>query len=43
MEEDEVLQRDVKEHMTEIADFITLRLYKAVFNNKIPSQYEYEV
>jgi hypothetical protein len=33
--EDEILSRDVDEHMTEIADFICLRLSKSIFSNKI--------
>ncbi|CDW79851.1 rab5 gdp gtp exchange factor [Stylonychia lemnae] len=41
--EDEILSRDVDEHMTEIADFICLRLYKKIFENKMQSQKEYEV
>jgi hypothetical protein len=42
--DDEILQRDADEHMTEIADFIALRLYKSVFHqNKVQSQREYEV
>lgn len=41
--EDEILSRDVDEHMTEIADYITLRLYRTIFSNKIQSQKEYEL
>jgi hypothetical protein len=43
IQEDDILSRDVDEHMTEIADFITLRLYKTIFSNKVQSQHEYEV
>ena len=31
--EDEILSRDVDEHMIEIAEYITLRLYKSIFSS----------
>lgn len=41
--EDEILSRDVDEHMIEIAEYVILRLYKVIFSNKIQSPYEAEV
>lgn len=35
--DDDILSRDVDEHMTEIAEYISLRLYKTIYSNKIQS------
>jgi hypothetical protein len=42
IQEDEILKRDIEEHMQEISDFIMLRLYKYVYASKTPSPKELE-
>eukprot|EP00347_Sterkiella_histriomuscorum_P018883 403343810 len=43
VQEDQILSRDVDEHMTEIAEYITLRLNKYIYSNKTQSLHEFEV
>lgn len=38
--EDEILSRDVDEHMSEISDFIMLRLFKTIYSSKEQSPTE---
>lgn len=40
--EDEYLSKNADEHMIEISDYVMLRLYRDIYNNKLPSKDEYE-
>ena len=44
LSEDSVLSKNIDDHLTEIIDYIMLKLYKVIFsNNKMQSGKEYEV
>lgn len=43
MEQDEILSKDIDEHLNEINEYIMIRLNKSIFSNKIQSKHEYEI